>query len=219
MEIIFLSLTILVAVFGSTGMVLYYYHRFFGKYIIAEREKKNPAEQPLPPIPSPPQEVQVVVDNKPAAIVLDKAYALRQKQLDTFAEITRLAGDVKAILEYTSGEETLRQWKQRMEGPLREMLRRSYEWAVFLPQELQDLPSRYASQLMRSLVQLDTVNRDEISTYAAIFNDIREIERVAAEELLRKIRGSLDFTERTRQHSPVAGTSLDNSQPAQNAAS
>jgi hypothetical protein len=113
---------------------------------------------------------------------------LHEKQLVVYEEITGLIGQVKAILEYTSGDETLGEWRSALMTPVREMLAKSYEWSVFLPDELQDLPTQYASKVARGINKLSQTNSRELDSFASIIQDIRVLENEAAQELQQRIR-------------------------------
>lgn len=113
---------------------------------------------------------------------------LQQKQLAVYEEITRLIGDVKATLEYSSGDETLGEWRSALMGPLHQMLCKSYEWSVFLPNDLQELPSRYASRVARQLKKLDDVLPAELDSYASIIEELKSTENEAAIDFQKRIR-------------------------------
>ncbi len=150
MEWLLISFVILVATFGATTGVVYYYHRFFGRY----------------------------VQNR----------ILQEKQIAIYEEIICMVGNVKAVLDYTSGDETVRQWREALMEPLREMLRKSYQWSIFLPDSLHDLPAQYATQLVHRLKQLDQITPDHIDEVAEIIAELKKIENDAAQHLHQQIR-------------------------------
>lgn len=184
MEAILISLSILLSVLGSTTAALVYYHRLYGQFAL--NRLNAPKEVPI-------LEGKLITENPPEKSGADSAApkALRDKQLQVYSEIASLIGNIKSTLDYTTGEETLRQWKEAMMSPLREILRRSFEWALFLPGTLKDLPAQYASKVVRSLAQIDNVPPDQIEAYANIIASIRQTENEAARELQQKIRGEL----------------------------
>lgn len=116
---------------------------------------------------------------------------LHEKQLAVYEEIAELVGRVKATLEYTSGDETLGAWRTALMVPLRDMLCKSYEWAVFLPSELQDLPSQYASKLARALSQFDGLGPKEFDAYAGLIDEMKQVEKQAAADMQARIRTAL----------------------------
>lgn len=113
---------------------------------------------------------------------------LQEKQLAVFEEISLHIGEVKATLELSSGDETLGEWRIALMSPLRQMLCKAYEWSVFLPDDLQELPSRYASRVARQVAKLDDVLPAELESYASIIEDIKKTENDAADDLQRRIR-------------------------------
>ncbi len=150
MEWLLLSLAIVGATFGSTGAVMYYYHRFNEQHI--------------------------------------RHRLLHEKQLAIYEEITRLMCEVKSSLAYASGDEMLNKWKQDLMLPLREMLSKTYQWSIFLPQSIGDLPEQYAGKVATSLRRLDGLSPNEIASMADIIAEIRQVEADASRELRRKIR-------------------------------
>lgn len=120
-----------------------------------------------------------------------KERLLQEKQLAVYHEISVLISNVKATLEYTSGDETLGEWRSAMMIPLKEILGKSYEWAVFLPDPLQDLPSHYAGQIARRLSKLNSLGPNELETFAGVIEEIKQLEHQAAKELQEKIRAEL----------------------------
>lgn len=72
--------------------------------------------------------------------------------------------------------------------PLREMLRKSYQWSIFLPDSLHDLPAQYASQLAHRLNRLDQLTSDDIDAVADLIAELKKIENEAAQNLHQKIR-------------------------------
>ena len=153
MEWILISFAILMATFGASSGVVYYYHRFFGRYI----------------------------QNR----------ILQEKQIAIYEEIICMVGNVKAVLDYTSGDETVRQWREALMEPLREMLRKSYQWSIFLPENLHDLPAQYASQLAHRLNRLDQITSDDIHEVADIIAELKKIENDSAQTLHQKIRETI----------------------------
>lgn len=153
MEWILVSLVILAAAFGATGGVVYYFHRFYDRYI----------QQRL----------------------------LREKQLAIYEEITCLVSKVKATLALTSGDETLRQWRQAMMEPLKEMLGKSYQWSIFLPEEIGEMPAEYASKIAHNLSRLDGIGPTELSAVADVIVDIKKVEQEEARRLEQKIRRAI----------------------------
>lgn len=119
---------------------------------------------------------------------------LQEKQMRVYEEISELIGNVKATLEYTTGEETLGEWRGALMVPLREMLYKSYEWAVFLPEPLQELPSQYAGKVARSVARFNTLPSGELDTYAEIIDEIKGIERQAAADLQQQIRKAVGIS-------------------------
>lgn len=156
MEWVLLSLVIIASAFGATGGVVYYYHRFYDRFV----------QQRL----------------------------LQEKQLEIYEDIVCLMSNVKATLDYTSGDETLRQWKAALMEPIREILRKSYQWSVFLPEGVTDLTSEYASKIARSLARLDNVTTDNMQVAAEIIAEVEQVEEKAAKALLQKIREAVGVT-------------------------
>jgi hypothetical protein len=76
------------------------------------------------------------------------------------------------------------------------MLCKSYEWAVFLPEPLQELPSQYAGRVARSVARFNTLPTDELDTYAEIIDEIKEVERQAAADLQKQIRKAVGIPAR-----------------------
>ena len=120
-----------------------------------------------------------------------KERLLHEKQLEVYQEISQLVSQVKATLEYSTGDETLGEWRSSLMSPLREILYKSYEWAVFLPKGLQDRPSQYASKVARGLTRLQSLPPEELDAYAEIIDDIKKLESEAANELQSQIRQEL----------------------------
>lgn len=113
---------------------------------------------------------------------------LREKQLKIYEEISSLVGTVKSTLELSSGEETLREWRQALMEPLKEILTKSYQWSIFLPSEVATLPAQYASKVAHSLVRLDGLATAELSVIAEAIEGIKKIEQDNARMLEQKIR-------------------------------
>lgn len=153
MEWVLVSLAIVGATFGSTGAVMYYYHRFNEQHI--------------------------------------RQRMLQQKQLEIYEDITQLMCQVKSSLAYASGDETLSQWKQDLMIPLRQMLSKTYQWSIFLPDSIGDLPEQYAGKVASSLKRLDGVLPNELASMADIIAEIRQVEADASRELRRKIREAI----------------------------
>lgn len=153
MEWVLLSLVIIASAFGATGGVVYYYHRFYDRFV----------QQRL----------------------------LQEKQLEIYEDIVCLMSNVKATLDYTSGDETLRQWKLALMEPIREILRKSYQWSVFLPEGVSDLTAEYASKIAHSLNRLDTVTVDNMQAAAEIIAEVERLEETAAKALHQKIREAI----------------------------
>ncbi len=119
---------------------------------------------------------------------------VQEKQLDIYEEIVTLVGRVKATLEYTSGDETLSEWREALREMLREMLGKCYQWSIFLPDSISDLPAKYAGKVAHSLSRLDNLDEiapDDMDAVAEIFAEIKKLENEAAQELQHGIRRTI----------------------------
>jgi hypothetical protein len=116
---------------------------------------------------------------------------LREKQLAIYEEITCLVSEVKAAIAYSSGDETLRQWRQAMMDPLKEMLGKSYRWSIFLPDSIGELPAEYASKVAHGLSRLDQPGPGDLAAVAEIIADIKKLENEAARQLEARIRQAM----------------------------
>ncbi|NDJ85781.1 MAG: hypothetical protein GYB66_07840 [Chloroflexi bacterium] len=153
MEWILLSLAIVGSALGTAGGLVYYYHRYYERFI--------------------------------------QYRLLQEKQLAIYAEIAGYIGQVKATLEYTSGDETLREWKAALKQPLREMLGKSSQWSIFLPVTVRDLPAEYAGKVAHSLNRLNNLPPSDLSPLADTINEIKKLENEAASQLRQHIRQEL----------------------------
>lgn len=187
MEWIVLSLTMLVSIGGATGAVLFYYHRY-GR-VAPLPQIPTALSAPIAPQIPPWATSPVSIDEQD-----EMSYVLHEKQIEILTDIACHIGNVKDVLEYTTGEETLRQWKLSMMTPLREILRKSYEWSVFLPQDLQESSVEYASKVLRSLAALDSVESNSLETYASILAEIKRCENEAADVFRLKVRNVFHLT-------------------------
>ena len=113
---------------------------------------------------------------------------VQEKQLAIYEEVVCLVGNVKTTFEYSSGDETLRQWKLTLTDTLREILGKSYQWSIFLPESVRDLPANYARKVAHSLSRLENMSPNDLDSVADAIAEIRKIENEAAQELQQKIR-------------------------------
>jgi hypothetical protein len=113
---------------------------------------------------------------------------IREKQLAIYEEISTLISAVKGTLEYSSGDETLGEWRSALMEPVHEILQKSYQWSIFLPAEMRDLPAQYAGKLALGLNKLNNLTPDQISSFASLIQEIKQLENEAAEDLQQRIR-------------------------------
>lgn len=113
---------------------------------------------------------------------------LYAKRLEIYTQIAATVGHIKEIINYASEEQTVRQWRDATQAHLHDLICNAYEWAMFLPEELQDAPQRYAERVGEVLSRLDTLSADDIGTAAETIATIKKIEAEAALHLQKLVR-------------------------------
>lgn len=110
---------------------------------------------------------------------------LFEQRMTIYKQIATTVGRIKEIINFASGDNTVRQWKHDIMHQLNDLRCNAFAWSIFLPDEASNAPIAYADAIAAVLTKLDTLGNEagNVQTAAEIIAEVAKVEAKAALQL------------------------------------
>lgn len=118
---------------------------------------------------------------------------LFERRITIYEHIATTVGRIKEIINFASGDNTVRQWKRDVMHHLNDLRCNAYAWSIFLPEGARNAPLDYANSIAAVLTKLDDLGsaEDDVRTAAKIIDEVTKVEEKAADRLRAAIGAQL----------------------------
>jgi hypothetical protein len=118
---------------------------------------------------------------------------LFERRMEIYEHIAATVSRIKEIINFASGDNTVRQWKKDVMAQLNDLRCNAYTWSIFLPEGTRNAPIDYADAITDVLLRLDGLSSasSDVRAAAEIIDEVTKVEKEAADRLRDAIGGQL----------------------------